>query len=97
MESWSRADLGISISYPYEWVIAQSPFGEALLYVEDPSRLPSLMISVRELIPDIGLEQYAHAAIAAIDSSPEILGSKRIEIDGVPTQEVTFNWLFPQG
>ena len=96
-ETWNNAALGISLSYPYEWMIAPSPFGDAELYVEAPTRLPSLTVVVQESIPNIGLEQVAQGAIANIIQEADIQRSEEIEISGLTARQITFKWTYPQG
>ena len=96
-ETWNNRDLGISLSYPYEWMIAPSPFGDAELYVEAPTRLPSLMVVVQDSIPNIGLEQVAQGAIANIIQEADIQRSEEIEISGLTARQITFKWTYPQG
>lgn len=96
-ETWTNAALGISLSYPYEWMITPSPFGDAELYVEAPTRLPSLMVVVQDSIPNIGLEQVAQGAITNIIQEADIQRSEEIEISGLTARLITFKWTYPQG
>ena len=96
-ETWHRNNLGITLSYPYDWVTAPSPIGEAQLYLQAPSRLPSLMVSVRPAAPDVSLEKFAQIVIASVTKDAEILRSVASELDGAAAHEITFKWIYPQG
>ena len=100
-ESFVSEDLGLSFSFPYDWVPASSPIENAAFSVRSRSSARSFTVVVREHsdIEDAALAVKELASVFAASSGDDVqtVATDEIQVDSRNAHRIIVDWTRPQG
>ncbi len=96
-ESYRHEKPDFSLQYPYE-LRATTPSRKGEVFsAAGPSRAPALNVMVLPRPADLTLAQAAQAAAKQLAPNGTIKAQHAIDLDGVPGEQITFDWSMPVG